>query len=54
MGSGGATRTSYVQLRDGSGGDSVGKNGLTPEKKGGGVKRHWYSRGVVEGMLSCG
>ena len=38
MGSGGATRTSYVQLRDGSGGDSVGKNGLTPEKKGGGSK----------------
>ena len=44
MGSGGATRTSYVQLRDGSGGDSVGKNGLTPKKKGGGHR----GIGIVE------
>ena len=53
MGAGGANIAGDVQRRDGSGGGRVGGDGPHTERKGG-VQGHQASRGVVEGVLSCG
>ena len=53
VGAGGDTRTGYFQVQDGARGDSVGDD-AHPNKREGGVQGHRDSRGVVEGVLSCG
>ena len=53
MGAGGKILTGDVQGRDGAVEDSVGDN-ITPSEREGGVQGHHASRGVVEGVLSCG
>ena len=50
---GGETRICGVQGRDGAGGYSVGNDGPPPEREEV-VQGHRYSRGVVEGVISCG
>ena len=47
MGSGGETRTSYVQGQGGDGGDSVSDKGPTHKGGGGVVEGHPTSTGVV-------
>ena len=53
MGAGGETSIGDFQGRDGSRRDIVG-NGFHPPKRERGLHVNWDSRGVVEGVLSCG